>query len=209
MADGKFFMLLYLLDLLGVAVFAVSGALAAGRLGLDLFGVIVLASVTAIGGGTLRDVLMGRHPVFWIADARYLWVILVAALLTFACGAFVAPAGQALLIADAAGLALFAITGAQVAEERKLSALIVVLMGTMTATAGGVVRDLLSGTVPLLLRKDIYASAAVAGIAVYLLLQRTGAGRGLAFGAGIVTVAGLRLAAIAYDWQLPVFRLPG
>jgi uncharacterized membrane protein YeiH len=200
-------MLLYLLDLIGVAVFAVSGALAAGRLGLDLLGVVVLASVTAIGGGTLRDVLLNRHPVFWIADVRYLAVILAAALLTFIGGALVVPAGDALLVADALGLALFAITGAQVAEERKLSALIVVLMGTMTASAGGVLRDVLSGVVPLLLRKDIYASAAVAGIVLYLLVQRTGVARGYAFGVGIAAVAGIRLAAIAYGWQLPVFRL--
>jgi len=202
-------MLLYILDLIGVAVFAVSGALAAGRLGLDLLGVVVLASVTAIGGGTLRDVLMDRHPVFWIADARYLAVILAAALLTFIGGTMVVPAGNALLVADALGLALFAITGAQVAEERKLSALIVVLMGTMTASAGGVVRDVLSGTLPLLLRKDIYASAAVAGIVIYLIIQRAGVRREYAFGAGIAAVAGIRLAAIAYGWQLPVFRLPG
>jgi uncharacterized membrane protein YeiH len=200
-------MLLYVLDLLGVAVFAVSGALAAGRLGLDLLGVVVLASVTAIGGGTLRDVLLNRHPVFWIADARYLLVILVAALATVLFAALITPAGQALLVADALGLALFAITGAQVAEERKLSPLIVVLMGTMTASAGGVVRDVLSGVVPLLLRRDIYASAAVAGIVIYLLAQAAGARRGLAFSAGIASVAGLRLAAIAFGWQLPVFQL--
>jgi uncharacterized membrane protein YeiH len=208
-AGGKFFMFLYILDLVGVAVFAVSGALAAGRLELDLLGVVVLASVTAIGGGTLRDLLMDRHPVFWIADSRYLAVILVAALLTFAGGAMGAPAANALLIADALGLALFAITGAQVAEGRGLSPLIAVLMGTMTASAGGVLRDVLAGVVPLLLRKDIYASAAVAGIVLYLVLQRTGVKREVAFGAGIAAVAGIRLAAIAYGWQLPVFRLAG
>ncbi|HEX4327417.1 MAG TPA: trimeric intracellular cation channel family protein [Burkholderiales bacterium] len=202
-------MFLYILDLLGVAVFAVSGALAAGRLGLDLLGVVVLASVTAIGGGTLRDMLMDRHPVFWIADSRYLMVILAAALLTFAGGTMVAPAANALLIADALGLALFAITGAQVAEQRGLSPLIVVLMGTMTASAGGVLRDVLSGVVPLLLRKDIYASAAVAGIVLYLVLQRAGVKREAAFGMGIAAVASIRLAAIAYGWQLPVFRLAG
>lgn len=203
----KSFPLLYVLDLAGVAVFAVSGALAAGRLGLDLLGVAVLASVTAIGGGTLRDLLLNRHPVFWISDTRYLFVILLAALATVLFAALITPAAPALLVADALGLALFAITGAQVAEEKKLSPLIVTLMGTMTACAGGVLRDVLSGVVPLLLRRDIYASAAVAGIVLYLLLQAAGARRGLAFGLGIVAVAGLRLAAIAFGWQLPVFRL--
>lgn len=198
---------IYLLDLIGVAVFAVSGALAAGRAGLDIFGVVVLAAVTAIGGGTLRDLLLHRTPIFWIRDARYLWVILAAALLTFALARLMPSTGRALLIADALGLALFAISGAQIAEEQKVARIVVVLMGTITACAGGVLRDLLSGTVPLLLRKDIYASAAIAGIVLYLAVQRLGATRNQAFCAGLAVVAGLRLASLAFGWQLPVFRL--
>jgi uncharacterized membrane protein YeiH len=129
-------MFFYLLDLIGVAVFAVSGVLAAARSGLDLLGGFALAALTAIGGGTLRDVLLNRHPIFWIRDARYLLVILVAATLTMAYIAFFPPPGYGLLIADALGLALFAISGAQIAEAAGLSPLIVVLMGAMTGTAG-------------------------------------------------------------------------
>jgi uncharacterized membrane protein YeiH len=200
-------MIFYLLDLLGVAVFAVSGALAAGRMGLDLFGVIVIATVAAIGGGTLRDVLLNRHPIFWIARPAYLIVIGAAALLTVGYVQIFPPPGGALLVADALGLALFALSGAQLAEAAKLPAVIIVVMGTMTGVAGGVVRDVLTGVVPLILRRDIYATAAIAGITVYLLLQRCGVKRPRAFAVGIFLVAALRLCALAWDWQLPVFKM--
>lgn len=156
-------MLLYFLDLFGVAVFSISGALAAGRLELDLLGVVVLASLTAIGGGTLRDVLMNRHPVFWMANPTYLMVICAAALGTVMYVQFLPIPAQALLVADALGLAVFALTGAQLAEAARLHPLIVVLMGTMTGVAGGVMRDIFSNQVPLLLRQDIYATAAIVG----------------------------------------------
>ena len=108
-------MLRYLLDLVGVAVFAVSGALAAGRRGLDLIGVLVLGVVTAIGGGTIRDVLLNRHPIFWLADPNFLIVITSAAMLTVAYVRWRAAPHSALLVADALGLALFSVAGAQVA----------------------------------------------------------------------------------------------
>ena len=201
--------LLYALDLAGVAVFAVSGALAAGRSGLDLLGVIVLASLTAIGGGTLRDLLLDRHPIFWLRDARYAAVIVASALLTVLYVRFLPPPGQALLVADALGLALFAISGARVAEAARLPAASIVLMGTLTGSGGGVLRDLMSAHVPLILRSDIYASAAIGGIGVYLIAQRLNAPRGAAVGLGLATVVGLRLAALAWGWQLPVFRMAG
>lgn len=199
--------MLYLLDLIGVAVFAVSGVLAAGRAGLDLLGVLVIAAVTAIGGGTLRDLLLGRHPIFWIRDTRYLQVILASAVATLLYVRFLPPPGIALLLADALGLALFAITGAQIAEAARLSPLIVVLTGTMTGAAGGVLRDVLTNRVPLLLSGDIYGSAAIGGITLYLLLQRCGMGRRLAFYVGFVAIAGLRLGGILGDWSLPKLEL--
>ena len=200
--------MLYVLDLAGVAVFAVSGALAAGRAGLDLLGVVVIAAFTAIGGGTVRDLLLNRHPIFWIQDPTYLIVIVVAALATVAYARVLPPPAQALLVADAFGLALFAIVGAQIAEVAGLSPIIVVLMGTTTGAAGGVLRDVLTAQIPLILRADIYATAAIAGIAVYLILQAAGIGRPGAIAAGVVVVAALRLAAIAWRLQLPVFHLP-
>jgi uncharacterized membrane protein YeiH len=200
-------MLFYVLDLVGVAVFAVSGALAAGRSGLDLLGVVVIAAVTAVGGGTVRDVLLGRHPIFWIADPRYLVVIGGAALLTVYAVRVLPPPGNALLVADALGLGLFALSGARIAEAARLSPLVVVLFGTLTGTGGGVLRDVLTGQIPLLLRRDVYATAAIAGIGLYLLLQRVGAPGRWAFVLGAVAVVVLRLLAVLGGWQLPVFRL--
>jgi uncharacterized membrane protein YeiH len=199
--------ILYVLDLVGVAVFAVSGALAAGRKELDLLGVVVLAALTAIGGGTLRDLLLNRHPVFWVADTRYLIVIIAAALLTVAYVRVLPVPGEALLVADALGLALFAISGAQIAEAAGYPAIVVVLMGTMTGVAGGVLRDVLTAQIPLILRRDIYATAAIAGIALYLVLQAVGVRRSGAAAIGMLVVAVLRLLAIWRGLQLPVFRL--
>lgn len=201
-------MIFYVFDLAGVAVFAVSGVLAARDRGLDLLGVIVIAAITAVGGGTLRDLLLDRHPIFWITDAQYLTVVIASALLTVAYVRVRPPPGKALLAADAVGLGLYALSGAQVAEAAQCPPIIVVLMGTMTGTAGGVLRDVITAQVPLILRRDIYATAAIAGVALYLLLQALGLQRPAAFGAGMVTVIALRLLAIRWGLQLPVFRAP-
>lgn len=201
-------MILYLLDLVGVAVFAMSGAIAAGRKGFDLLGVAVIATVTAIGGGTTRDVLLNRHPVFWIADPTYLLVTLVAAGLTLLYSRFRKPPSFSLLMADAVGLALFTISGAQVAEARNLPGVIVVVMGTMTGAVGGLLRDVLSGEVPMLLRQtDLYATAAIAGATAYLMLQGIGMERMPAALVGMATVVGLRLAGIVWGLRLPVVRV--
>ena len=201
-------MLLYALDLIGVAVFSVSGALAAGRKRLDLLGVIVLGLVTAVGGGTIRDLLLGRHPIFWLADSRYVVVIVAAALATVAYARRRPPPAAALLYADAIGLAMFSVSGAQIAERMGLPALAGIVLGTVTGSAGGAVRDILSAEIPLVLQRgNLYASAAIAGTAVYFLLVSAGAGRGFATWAGMIIVAGVRLASIAWGLQLPVFAL--
>ncbi|MCV2368567.1 trimeric intracellular cation channel family protein [Roseateles oligotrophus] len=202
---------LYWMDLAGVAVFAISGALAAMQSRLDLFGVLVLAAITAIGGGTLRDLLLGRHPIFWMRDTRYIKVIALTAMLTALAasgwGQVLQSGNGALVIADTLGLALFALCGAEIAEEAGKPRLVVVLLGTITASGGGVLRDLLTGQVPLLLRRDIYASAAIGGIAAYLLLRALGLPRQVAFIAGMLMVVALRLAALHFGWQLPAPQL--
>ena len=202
-------MVLYFLDLSGVAVFAVSGALAAGRKRFDVLGVAVIATVTGIGGGTTRDVLLNRHPVFWIEDPTYLLVTLSAAALMLLYARFRKPPRTSLLIADALGLALFTISGAQVAEGRNVSGIIVVVMATITGTAGGLLRDVLSAEVPLLFRQaDIYATAAIAGATTYLVLQASGVAQLHAAVLGMAAVAGLRLAAILWGLRLPVLYVP-
>ncbi|MBX3010543.1 MAG: trimeric intracellular cation channel family protein [Caldilineaceae bacterium] len=198
-------MLLYFLDLAGVAVFAVSGVLAARDRNLDLLGVIVVAAITAIGGGTLRDLLLNRHPIFWIIDPWYLTVIIAAALLTVIYVRRQPPPGITLLVADTLGLALFALSGAQLAEAAQCPPLIVVLMGTMTGVTGGILRDVITAKVPLLLRREIYATAAIVGIVAYLVMHALGVPRTGAFGSGMAVVIILRLMAIRWKLHLPVF----
>ena len=201
-------MILDVLDLLGVAVFAVSGALAAGRKHLDLLGVVVIALVTAIGGGTLRDILLDRHPVFWIEHPSYLVVILSSVLATVIYAKFFKPPHRALLVADALGLALFSISGAQIAERVQLSALLIIEKGTITGTAGGLLRDVLLADIPIIFtRSRIYATAAIVGILVYLLLQAVGILLSWSAILGMIVIAGLRLAAIIWGLMLPIFSL--
>lgn len=199
---------LQVMDFLGVAVFAVSGVLAAGRKHLDWFGVLVIATVTAIGGGTLRDLLIDRNPVFWMADTGYLWAILVATLLTLLILRFRELPLRTLLIADALGLALFAISGARIAETAGHGGIVAVILGTMTGVAGGVFRDMLLAEIPLLLRDgEIYATAAIAGIVVYLVLQAAGFDRLTAGYAGMAAIVVIRFAAIFFSLRMPAFRL--
>jgi uncharacterized membrane protein YeiH len=199
-------MLFYYLDLAGVAVFAASGVLAARDRDLDLLGVTVVAAITALGGGTLRDLLLDRHPIFWVTDAWYLVVIIASAMLTIAYVRVWPPPSGALLVADALGLALFALSGAQLAEAAQCPPLIVVLMGTMTGVTGGILRDVITAQVPLILRREIYATAAIVGVAVYLALHELGMARALVFGAGMFAVVALRLLAIRWGLHLPVVR---
>lgn len=201
-------MYLYVLDLVGVAVFAISGALAAGRRRLDLIGVLVLAAVTAVGGGTVRDVLLDRHPIFWLADARYLVVIIVASLATVLYVRWARVPGVTLDVADALGLALFSVVGTQVAERSGLPALSCVLLGTVTGSAGGAIRDVLTARVPLVLQQgSLYAAAAIAGTSLYLVLAWLGVQRQTAALVGMGLVAALRLAAIWWGLELPVFEV--
>ena len=200
--------ILYVLDLIGVAVFAVSGALAAGRKSLDLLGVVIIAVVTAIGGGTIRDVLLDRSPIFWIDNTTYLLVIIAAAVFTTIYTRYRKPPLKALLIADAFGLALFTVGGAQIAAQAGLSWLSIVLMGAITGAAGGVIRDVLCAEVPLILRRDIYATAALTGGGLYVVLQTLGLGEVIAVLAGMALIVALRFSAIIWGLKLPVFRLP-
>ena len=201
-------MLLHLLDLIGVAVFAISGALAAGRRRLDLIGVVVLAAVTAIGGGTIRDVLLDRRPIFWLADPSYLMVIVLSAVGTLLYTRWARVPWQTLDIADALGLALFSVAGAQIAEKSGMPGAACVLLGAVTGAAGGVIRDVLTAQIPMVLQRgSLYATAALAGTTLYVVLVRVGVAQRPAVIAGMVVVAALRLAAIRWELMLPSFEL--
>jgi uncharacterized membrane protein YeiH len=169
--------------------------------------VVVIATVTAIGGGTLRDVLLARM-VFWLAQPAYLYVILAAALVTVVYTRRFSPPDRLLAILDALGLALFTIIGAQVAESLEHKGVVVVVMGTLTGVAGGVLRDVLTGEIPLILRKgQIYATAAIAGVVGYVLLQSILDHTAAALVA-MASIAAIRLGAITWNWTLPVFGVP-
>jgi uncharacterized membrane protein YeiH len=202
-------MILYWLDLFGVVVFAISGALEAGRKRLDLFGTLVIAVVTAIGGGTLRDVILSSRPVFWIADSNYLVVAIGAGALTFVLGQQRGRArpgtATALLVADALGLAVFTVLGCQKALALDTPPLVAVIMGMMSGVVGGMIRDVLCGDIPLVLHKEIYATASLVGGTVYMLLRHLGwedAANTLVASAVVFVI---RLLAIRLNLSLPVF----
>jgi len=201
--------ILYALDLFGVVVFAVTGALAAGRKRMDLFGVTVLALATALGGGTVRDLVLGARPVFWVADPLYVVVGASAALLTFTVARLWRLPPRLLLVGDAFGLAVFTVIGAGKALAMDTSPLICVLMGVMTGTVGGMTRDILSGEIPLILRREIYATASLSGAVVYIVLSVVWPGAWFAAAAGVAVVLAMRLAAIRFGLSLPTFLPTG
>lgn len=199
--------LLYWLDLFGIVVFALSGALMAGRYQLDPFGVVVLAAVTAIGGGTIRDVVLDAQ-VFWLADPVYLYVILITALLTIV---FIRRPKRIpkrfLLIADAFGLALFAVLGTQKALYLGFPTSVSIVMGMITGVAGGMIRDVLCNVIPLILRQEIYALAAMLGGVLFISFQALGFSENIATICAIVGALKLRLAAIYWQVSLPAFHI--
>ena len=191
-----------------VAIGAVTGVLAASGQRIDLFGVLVLALVTAVGGGTLRDLCLGSYPIFWVKDPHFLLAAILAALLTFGAARFVRMPHRALLIADAFALALFAVAGTEKSLQLQDSGLVAVLLGVVTGVAGGVLRDVLRREVPLAFRPEIYlyATAALAGATVLVALRRLAP----AFPQAPLVAMGLtlvlRLSAILFKLRLPVFR---
>lgn len=199
-------MFAYVLDLAGVAVFSASGVLAARDRDLDLFGVLTVGTLTAIGGGTLRDLLLNRHPIFWITDPWYLVVIIVSALLTVGYLRMRPAPERFLLWADALGLAFFTLSGASLAQAAGHSPLVVIGMGAMTGVTGGMLRDVVTAHTPLIMKREIYASAAIAGGAVYLGLMWLSVPDVGAFVAGAAVVVALRLLGIRYGLHLPSLR---
>lgn len=197
--------MIYFLDLFGVAVFAVTGSLAAGKKQMDLFGVVVLALATALGGGTLRDVILGAYPVFWISDPTYIFMGTAAALSVFVLARFFRPPAKALKFADAFGLAVFTVIGTEKAISLGVPGSISVIMGVMTGVAGGVIRDMLSGEVPLILKAEIYATASLCGAVTFAVLTNHFPSMPLRAPAAITVVLSLRLAAIHWNLSLPSF----
>jgi len=195
-----------ILDLVGVAVFAATGGLVASRKEMDLIGFGMMATFTGVGGGTVRDVILDR-PVFWVEDHRYLLVCLGIALLLYFFASHVQRRYVVLLWSDAIGLAAFAVLGAQLAREADAGPLIAIVLGIITATFGGLARDLVAGETPLLLKQEIYATAALVSAAVYVVfVDSIGVAPLIAAIGAILTGFAVRAGAILFGWSLPRYK---
>lgn len=198
--------LLYLLDLIGTGAFAISGALAGVKKDMDIYGISVLSLVTAVGGGTIRDVLVGRIPPFIFRDYNYILVSLICAFVVFFFYKKVERSFKLLLIMDAMGLGVFTVIGVKVGIEYHAGVIGSIFMGVMTGTFGGMIRDLLQGEIPLVLKKEVYASASLLGGIVYLLLSNISSYGSINIFAGTIVVFTLRILAIFKNWHLPRAR---
>jgi uncharacterized membrane protein YeiH len=198
--------LIYLLDLCAVAVCAITATLEAHRRELDLFGVVAIAVIAGIGGGTVRDILLGRLPVYWVHDPVYVVVGMTAAVLTFFTGRKLPLPRNFFLLPDAVGLALFTVIGTSIALSQQVHWFIAALMGVITGVFGGVIRDILCNEVPLIFRTDIYATASLAGALLLIALDNLGMPHNPALVAAMIATVLIRLAAIRWHIQLPRLR---
>lgn len=185
----------------GVFAFAASGALAAGRKGMDIFGFIFVGLLPAVGGGTVRDLLLDLQP-FWIHDQLNVTLALIAAVLVFAVGNHIKP-GRLLAWCDCVGLSVFSVLGAQTALAMTDSILVAIMLGVTTAVVGGIMRDVVCNEAPLVLHKEIYATAAFAGAGAYCLLETFAIDAGISIPLSIIICFGVRGVAMVTETSLP------
>lgn len=191
------------LDYLGTFVFAISGALAAMNKRFDPFGVVILALVTAVGGGTLRDVMIGRTPVGWMLDINYALIILTGAILAMSCRPYLVYFRKTMFLFDAMGLGLFTIIGVEIGLAANLHPIICILLGTLSAAFGGVIRDILCNQIPLIFEKEIYASLSILGGIIFIFLNKTPLDIDTIYIITSLLVIVLRVLAVRYHWVLP------
>ena len=201
---------IYISDMIGVIACAISGVLVASRLRMDPFGMLVLAGVTGIGGGTLRDMMMGATPVFWIVDPSYIYVILVTALLValwlYNHGTMRRFSTYLLPVVDAFGLAIFTVIGTNKALTLGFTPEIAVVMGGVTGVGGGMIRDVLAGQVPFVLRKEVYATASILGAVLYVTCREFDVNVISSMLIAMCGTLSLRLSAIVWRLKLPIFN---
>jgi uncharacterized membrane protein YeiH len=195
--------IMYALDLLGTVAFAASGALAGVRRRMDLLGVVVLGIVTATGGGVMRDVLLNDTPPFCFKNELYLYLAIAASVIVFLTPRRFERMNRAMLLLDALGLGTFLVIGTSKALSFHLGFMGAVIMGVMTATCGGLVRDLLSNQIPLILQREIYASACVVGGALFFFLHQAQVPSAINLSVSALMVIAIRCAALLKGWQLP------
>ena len=193
------------LDLLGTAAFAISGALFAIKKRMDTFGVLIIAFVTAVGGGTLRDILIGADSITWMKDLNYSYVILVSVILAIILRKKIAYLSKSLFLFDTIGLGIFTIIGTEIGLQNDFHPIICVALGMITATFGGVIRDTLSNEIPLIFQKEIYATACIIGAVTYLILNRFKIDQDLIHILTTVMVIAVRLIAVKFKLKLPTF----
>jgi uncharacterized membrane protein YeiH len=193
---------LYELQMIGTAVFAVTGVLAVNRRGLDVFGAVVLGCVTSLGGGTIRDVVIGA-PVFWLHDLNYVWVAVAAAAIAFFAIRSFASTYTLLLYLDGLGTSMFAVVATEKVMSLALGPVVAVIMGVLTSIGGGLVRDVLAGRPTLLMSREIYATPVLIGCTVYTMLWSMGVEhRAIGVAAGSL-IFGIRAAAIRWHIEMP------
>lgn len=200
------FSFLALVEIIGTFAFAVSGATAAVRSGYDLFGILVLAFVTAIGGGTIRDLLIGNVPVSWLSNSIAIWSAVAGFILTIIFRNRFKKVQSWIFFFDAAGLGLFTVMGIQVGLDAGMSVGIAITLGTITGCFGGVIRDVLSGSRPLIFRKELYATASVIGGIFYIGLLTQFEREFWPQIISVITVIGIRIMAYHYQLRLPQFK---
>ena len=192
-----------LMDMLGTIAFAISGALTAMHKRLDIFGILIIALVTAVGGGTLRDLLIGKTPVSWMLDLRFVYVILGSVVFTVVFRQQLKYLRKSLFLFDTIGIGLYTTAGVKLGLVTGLNPFICMLLGTMSACFGGVIRDILCNEIPVVFRKEIYATACILGGGVYLLLTQFNLSELLITIVSGITVIGVRLLAVLFNLQLP------
>ena len=199
--------LLYVADLIGTFVFAISGVMVASRKRFDAFGAFVIAFVTAIGGGTIRDILIGSLPVGWIQDVTYIFVIIAACLISVLFSKYIRNLSKTLFLFDTIGIAVFTILGLQKALDHGTPAIVAIMMGTISAVFGGVVRDVLCNEEPLIFRKELYATPCIMGGILYLILRMNQLPSFMIIGVTIASIITIRLLAVKRHWSLPLINL--
>ena len=198
--------LIYVLDILGTFAFAISGALVASDKSFDLFGVIIIAFVTAVGGGMLRDVLINAHPINWIGDLNYLGTILIAVIFTFLFKSKIAHLSKTMFLFDTIGLGVFTLLGLEKCLSLGLHPIIALIMGMISAVFGGVLRDVLTNKIPLIFQKEIYASACLAGGITYIFLNYFKVPENIIFIISASVIVVIRVVAVKFHLQLPKIK---
>lgn len=195
--------ILEFLDYAGVAIFAATGALSASRKQLDIIGYLFLASATGIGGGTIRDLVLGATPVFWVVNPNFIIVCAAVAVAVFLTSHLLESRYRMLVWLDALGLSAYCVMGAAKGLAATGSPIVALVTGALTATFGGVLRDLLAGEPSVLLRPEIYVSAALIGAGAFVLASLVGLPLAAASALGVVTAFAVRGGALRYGWTLP------